>query len=103
MDETRPFDEWFREHRKGQSVYEAGEVLRELVAAVANTGKKGSMTLKIDVTPEKQFGMSAVVVSDEITAKLPTPEKDSSLFFIDGQYDLVRHDPRQMSIHDPEE
>lgn len=96
---TRPFDEFFREHRRGQSMHEAGEVLQELVAAVEATGKAGSMTIKLSIKPDAKYG-TAVEVRDEITAKLPSPEKGSSLFYMDGSHNLVRTDPNQMSIHD---
>ena len=99
-EQGRPFDEWFREHRKGQALHEAGEVLRDLVEAVAHTGKKGALTIKVTVAPDKKLGMAAVIVSDEITANLPTPDKDASLFFVTGKYQLVRHDPGQITIHE---
>lgn len=98
--EGRPFDEWFREHRKGQALHEAGDVLRDLVEAVAHTGKKGTLTIKVSVAPDKKLGMAAVIVTDEITANLPTPDKDASLFFVTGKYELVRHDPGQITIHE---
>jgi hypothetical protein len=103
MDDTdpRPFDEFFREHRRGQSMYEASEVLRELVAAVEETGKGGSMTIKLSIKPDKKYG-TTVEVRDEITAKLPQPEKGASLFYMDGSHNLVRNDPNQMTIPNQE-
>lgn len=99
LSETRPFDAFFREHRRGQSMHEAGEVLRELVAAVEATGKGGSMTIKLTLKPDAKYG-TAVEVRDEITAKLPTPEKGASLFYMDGSHNLIRDDPAQMTIND---
>lgn len=100
--EVRPFDEFLREHRRGASLHEAGLALQQLVEAVEDTGKGGSLTIKFTLAPDKKYG-TAVEVSDEITTKLPLPDKDSSLFFMDGSHNLVRHDPRQMTIHDRED
>lgn len=95
--EVRPFDAFLREHRRGACLHEAGVALQELVKAMEATGKGGSLTLTLKLSPDAKYG-TAVEVSDLITVKVPQPDKDSSLFFMDGSNNLVRHDPRQMQI-----
>lgn len=95
--ETRTFDDFFRELRRGGALYEAGEKLRDLVAAVERTGKGGSLTIKLSIQPDGKYG-TAVEVSDQITTKLPEPKRDSSLFFMDGSHNLTRNNPDQMTF-----
>lgn len=92
--------EWLREHRRGQMLFEMGEEMRRLVAAVAHTQKAGTLTLKISIKPDEQLGIGAVIVSDDVTVKAPKPTKSNSLFYINGDWDLQRHDPGQTNIID---
>ena len=55
MDEKMPGDrfiETLRGLRDGKTLTELEEAMNELVEAVRDTGRKGSVTLKIDLTPE---------------------------------------------------
>ena len=59
------------------------EALRDLVAKVIDTGKKGSLTLTVSVEPMPNSDGNALVVKDEIKLKLPEFARDASLFFAD--------------------
>jgi hypothetical protein len=96
---ARPFDEFLREQRRGGVLFDASEALQVLVEAVEATGKPGSLTIKLSLKPDAKYG-TAVEVKDEITVKVPQPDKPSSLFYMDGSHNLVRHDPAAMTIHD---
>lgn len=96
---ARAFDAFLREQRRGGVVYDLGEALQRLVTAVEETGKGGSLTLKLTLEPDKKYG-TAVEVADAITVKIPEPDKPSSIFYMDGSHNLVRHDPAAMTIHD---
>lgn len=91
---SRPFADVLRELSGGQTIVECGDRLAELVEAVAETGKAGSLTLKINVKPNGKDG-NAVEVSDSVTLKKPEPERGKSFFFTDAGGSLVRNDPRQ--------
>jgi hypothetical protein len=97
LSEVRPFDEFLSELRRGQALHEAGEALQQLVKAVEETGKPGSLTLTIKLVPDAKYE-TAVGVSDDLSVKLPKPSKGASLFYMDGSHNLVRHDPAQMRI-----
>lgn len=96
---ARAFDAFLREQRRGGVVYDLGEALQRLVTAVEETGKGGSLTLTLKLKPDQKYG-TAVEVADAITVKIPEPDKPSSLFYMDGSHNLVRHDPAAMTIHD---
>lgn len=102
--DVRDFTAFFRELRRGAAEYEAGIALQELVAAVEATGKPGTLSIKLTITPDPQYG-TAVGVADDATVKLPKPTKPSSLFYMDGSHNLRREDPGQLRIptHDDTE
>ena len=78
--------------RKGRCLVEAQQQLQELVKACADTGKKGKLTITLEVIPAE---IGTVVVRDDVTAKLPKPERSSTSFYADEQGALHREDPRQ--------
>jgi hypothetical protein len=90
----RPFSDFLREQAKGHSHEELSEALRDLVARVNDTGKKGSITYIVTVEPTK--GTDALTVSDQIKLKFPEYARDASLFFSDANGNLARSDPNAM-------
>lgn len=91
---TRPFADFIREQNRGRTHDELGEGLRDLVARVEDTGKKGSLTLTITVEPLKG-NEEALTVSDEIKLKLPEHDRGASIFFRGRDGNLQREDPNQ--------
>lgn len=94
---TRPFADFLQEQAKGSSHAELSEGLQELVAKVKDTGKKGSITYKVFIEPMKG-DHAALVVTDEITLRLPEHDRQSSLFFADRDNNLTRNDPNQFAF-----
>lgn len=96
--EGKPFASWLLEQAGGKTESELTDSLRDLVARVVDTGKKGTLQLTITVEPLKN-DPSILVVSDEIKLKLPEHDRKPSMFWPkDGQ--LLRNDPNQRSIFD---
>lgn len=97
--EYKPFADFLDEHRKGATHAELSKVLAEVVTAVADTGKKGSITLKIKV---KSSGDGMVTIEDEIKSEAPEPDRSASMFFYDELGNVSRHDPSQtrLELHD---
>ena len=94
---SRPFADWLREQAKGKSHDELSDGLRDLVQRVRDTGKKGSIGYRVTVEPTK--GVSgALTVSDEIKLSMPEHDRAASLFFVDGDGNLVRDDPNQLQF-----
>lgn len=91
---TRPFADFIRETNRGATHQELSEYLQQLTAAVNDTGKKGSLVLRIDVAPMGD----AFSVSDKIVLKLPEHERGASTYFRTSDNNLVRTDPRQLQF-----
>ena len=81
--------------RRGQTAADLADGLRDLVAAVRATGKKGSLTLKLTVAPHSNGDDVTLTLADDVTLKVPRAERGSSIFFATEQNGLVRNDPRQ--------
>jgi hypothetical protein len=82
---------------KGRTVKELGEQLQALVEAIENTGKGGTLTLKIAVKPAGKNG-DALIVTDEVLLKAPRLNRPESIFFPDAEHNLVRNNPNQPTM-----
>ena len=98
-DEPRDFAAFLVEQSQGRTHAELSEGLRDLVARVIDTGKKGSITLTVTVAPMKD-NTGVLVVSDVIKLSLPEHARAASIFWPDQAGNLVRNDPNQASIFD---
>lgn len=100
--EPRPFATFLMEQNRGRTHEELSHGLRDLVAKVEDTGKKGSITLTITVEPLKG-NEEALQVSDVIKLNLPEHNRGASIFFRGRDGNLQRDDPNQISIFDQTE
>lgn len=76
---------------------EMSEKMHQLIAAVQDTGKKGTIQLTIslelfDGDPDR------LVVNDRIVMKVPEHDRKGSIFFPDRAGNLSRSDPNQLSF-----
>ena len=94
--QVRPFAAVLRELNRGRVHEELSTQLQDLVAAVQSTGRKGSLSFTLTVSPTGDSG--AVQVSDTVSAKLPHFERAASMFYITDEHNLVRSDPRQLEL-----
>ena len=97
MSNSRPFMDFLREHRNGSTHDELSDALQELVAAVTNEGKGGSLTLKITVKPAGRDS-GALEVGSEIKVTQPKSAPGVSIFFASPENNLIRQDPRQAAL-----
>lgn len=74
----------------GHAIEVADEQLREVISAVNRTGKKGSITVTLEVSPNGETGFAATA---KVTAKAPQLQFGQSFFFMDRQGDLTREAP----------
>lgn len=85
--------------RDGDCVDEASQKLQELVAAVRETGKPGSLTITLKAKPATIRGaIGTLVIDDDVTVKLPKAGKAQSLFFATEANTLQRSDPNQQEL-----
>ncbi len=82
---------------KGRKMHELSVELEKLTAAVRDTGKAGSVTLKLTMEPTNTEA-SQVFMTAEINGKLPKKDEQSTLFFTTRQNALVRNNPEQTEI-----
>lgn len=93
---TRPFMDFLREHRGGATHDDLSDRLQELVAAVTDEGRAGTLTMTISIKPlGKNDGLEVGV---DLKIKPPVPKVGVSLFFASPENNLVRQDPRQQTM-----
>lgn len=71
--------------------------IHDVVKAVREHGKQGSINLSLKIKPCEGSVLQLVVESD-ISAKLPSATRPMSLYFSDENGGLHRRDPRQMGL-----
>lgn len=92
---VRPFSEWLLAQRKGGLNIELGDALADLVTAVGETNKGGTLTLTIKVAPGRGTSLE---VKDECKTKLPEHDREITLWWSDDDGNLMRYDPHQQQI-----
>lgn len=93
----RNFAQVLADIRRGACVDELTDELKELLEACEETGRGGSLTLKLTIKPN---GDGGAIVTDEIKSALPRQKKGDSFFFIGADCSLVRTDPRQRDFQE---
>lgn len=93
---SRPFMDFLREHRGGLTHDELSDKLQELVAAVNEEGKGGTLTIAIKIKPLGKGDGLEVATDVKLAAPKATP--GTSIFFSTPDNNLVRVDPRQQSM-----
>jgi len=93
----KPFAEFLQQARKGGLHTELSDELADLVLRVKETGKKGTLNLKIEVAPSADDD-AIVVVSDTVRVVAPRPTVKPTIFYPDKSGNLSRRDPRQMEL-----
>ncbi len=90
-----PFTTFLAEQGRGELLRELTDEMSKLVAACAELGKGGTLTLTLAVKPTET---GTLEIADSVRAKLPTPKAKPSLWFADQRGGLHRRDPRQMEM-----
>ncbi|MBP6564341.1 MAG: hypothetical protein KA200_01885 [Burkholderiales bacterium] len=92
---SRTFIDAIRVLRYGALSDELTKELQRLVLACADTGRKGTLTLKLSIKPGKAGQLE---IGDDVSVRLPQPERSVSLLFATPEGNLQREDPRQLSL-----
>jgi hypothetical protein len=94
-----PFATALQHVDNGAAAARASRLLNELVAAVADTGKGGTLTIQVKVAPYKT---STRTLDVTVTSTLKAPQGDeatqSAIFFHDNKGNLTRDDPTQLQL-----
>lgn len=96
---ARAFSMLLQDIRDGRTHSELTAAMDELIQAVRNTAKAGSITLEIKVKPSNRgHEVDRVTVTDKITTKIPKPERGDDFFFVTDDNNLSRNHPRQQAL-----
>lgn len=95
----KAFALFLQDLRDGRAHAEMTTELEKVLAAVRDTGKGGSLTLKIKVKPSGRGNdVDKVTITDDITSSLPQLEHGDDMFYLTEDNDLSRNHPRQRSL-----
>lgn len=97
---TQDFAAVLMSHAKGRAHTEASSEMQRVIAAVRETGKSGSITIKLSFNSDKD-NPDLIKVADSIKAVVPV-EARRSVWFSDDDNSLHRNDPRQGSLFEGE-
>lgn len=94
---VRPFIAFLQEYQHGELHDELSTALNAVVTAVQGVGKKAVLTLQVEV---KLAGKrrNQVFVGAKVTTKLPEPDREEAIFFVDHDGNLTRQDPEQLEL-----
>lgn len=102
MDDNVPTDQgefasFLVNFNRGRTHDELTARMAEVSAAVAATGKAGSLTLTIKITPAKGVdGM--VVVDDDVKAKVPQLARPAAMYYVTDEGALSENHPAQLGM-----
>lgn len=95
--QVRPFADILHDLGRGEVIDEAAVMLSDLVQTVRATGKKGSFTLRVEVSPFKGSSRQLMVTARP-ESKLPKGDPIAAIFFTDDAGNLLRNDPMQPAL-----
>lgn len=93
-DQDFDFAEWLTDISHGTTNQRAGQLLRELVTACAETGAKGKLVLTFNVAVDD----GRAEVKPDIKVTKPGKKLPGAHFFATDEGALVTQDPRQLSL-----
>jgi hypothetical protein len=95
------FSTFLLQHAKGRTHEELSKALQEVVLAARETGKAGSITLKLNI--KSLTDAEAFEVTDTVSVKVPTGARPKSLWFATDEGELTRDNPHQLALMHTEE
>ena len=99
METNTPFSQQIAHLSKGTLDAELTEALGDLVKAINDHGKKGSITLTLTLKPESVHGeVKMITVSPDVKVSSPQPQRMSSRMWPTYDGDLLRDDPDQGTL-----
>ena len=81
-------------HAGGDVDREAADELREMVRAVRETGKKGTVTVTFSAT---EAGERQIILTAQVASKIPKPSPEVGIYWVSNE-GLHHNDPWQQSF-----
>lgn len=95
------FAAFFVQHSRGEAHEQTSAEFHQLLAAVNEHGKKGSLVITVAVEPPKGgIDGAPVAISIDSVLKAPKASAPPSIYFVDGDGNATRNDPRQTAAFD---
>ena len=92
---TTDYTKTLGEIAKGRTLHHINKELQAVVAGVREHGKKGTLTVTLELDPGKH---DQVFVKATTKAKIPTDDPETAIFFTTPANGLQRNDPNQMEF-----
>ena len=92
---ARPFADFLAQ--QGRAHQELTEGLHDLIAAVKDTGKAGTLTLTIKVAVDMKND-EILRVSDNVVLKAPAHDRGERIYYADRTGNLTRSNPNQPEL-----
>lgn len=92
--EAFDFAEFLKEFGHGAPNTTATQRMREIVQACVATGRKGSITIKIDIAAHGGLAELRAAIS----CKKPEPQLPGSTYYTNETGELLNEDPRQLTL-----
>lgn len=94
--ELKPFAVFLQEHKRGDLAEELAKKMQDVVLAVQQHQKKGSVTLKLDFSAGRDG--TTIFVQDTVKHVIPEGDRGGTVMFPDKKGNLHRNDQNQMSF-----
>lgn len=85
---------------RGTVLMDAERDLNKVVAAVVDSGKAGSLSIKLSVKPEAN---GLVSIRGSVTPNAPKSNHMPGIYFVGAAHELYTDDPRQGKLFEEEE
>lgn len=96
---TTAFSQQIAHLAKGTLDAELTTSLADLVKAINDHGKKGSISLTLSLKPEVQNGeVKMISIKADVKVSSPQPQRIGSIFWPTYDGDLLRNDPEQGTL-----
>ncbi|WGG48952.1 hypothetical protein [Rugamonas sp. DEMB1] len=96
---NKAFSIFLQDMRDGRTHTELTKCLDELLAAVKNTGKGGSLSVEIKIKPASRGqDVDKVVITDKVSIKVPSPERGDDFYWLTDDHELSRNHPKQTTL-----
>jgi hypothetical protein len=95
MPKIRDFQDVLTDLDDGKVHEQLTKLWPEVVRAVRETNKAGTITLQLTAKLERG---TMVVVVPKVTTKLPAPATSPTLFYTDEEGNVHRNDPKQLPL-----
>lgn len=88
------FAEWLLANDRGRTVIAASEHLADVVKAVLETGKAGTMTIAVKIAVN-DVDDRRLVTTAVVSSKPPLTDPKATIWYADADLHLTREDPKQ--------